>query len=284
MPTILACTDGSIYAPSIYQHTAWAATRLAASVEVLHVLDHHRERAPGIDFSGTIGIDASLHLTEELAKLEEAAGRVARLKGKAILDDARQQIAAAGIADITATQRHGTLVDTLEEIEPRCDLVVIGKRGEHADFAKGHLGGNLQRVIRTVVRPVLVAARAFKPIERFLIAYDGGPSVNKAIDYLNTSPLLKGTACHILRAGHVDDKAKWYLDEAAAKLRTVGYTVTSHAISGDPETVIAETVKREAIQLLVMGAYGHSPIRAFILGSTTTTMVRTCLVPVLMFR
>ena len=60
MPTILACTDGSIYAPSIYQHAAWAAQRLSASVEVLHVLDHHRERAPGVDFSGAIGIDASL--------------------------------------------------------------------------------------------------------------------------------------------------------------------------------------------------------------------------------
>jgi nucleotide-binding universal stress UspA family protein len=82
----------------------------------------------------------------------------------------------------------------------------------------------------------------------------------------------------------VDDKAKWYLDEAAAKLRSVGYAVTSHATSGDPETVIADAVKREGIQLLVMGAYGHSPIRVLILGSTTTTMVRTCLVPVLMFR
>lgn len=284
MPTILACTDGSIYAPSIYQHTAWAAQRLSANVEVLHVLDHHRERAPGIDLSGTIGIDASAHLTEELTKLEEAAGRVARLKGKAILDDARQQLAAAGVADITSTQRHGSLVETLEELEPRCDLVVIGKRGEHADFAKGHLGGNLQRVIRTAVRPVLVAARAFQPIGRFLIAYDGGPSVTKAIDFLLASPLLKSAACHILCAGQVDDKARYYLEETAAKLRAASYAVTAHAVSGEPETVIAEAVKRESINLLVMGAYGHSPIRALILGSTTTTMVRTCLVPVLMFR
>ena len=27
MSTILACTDGSLYAPSIYQHAAWAAER-----------------------------------------------------------------------------------------------------------------------------------------------------------------------------------------------------------------------------------------------------------------
>ncbi|MEO6054349.1 MAG: universal stress protein, partial [Chthoniobacterales bacterium] len=37
-------------------------------------------------------------------------------------------------------------------------------------------------------------------------------------------------------------------------------------------------------QLLVMGAYGHSRIRQLMVGSTTTAMVRTCQVPVLMFR
>jgi nucleotide-binding universal stress UspA family protein len=284
MPTILACTDGSTYAPSVYQHTAWAATRLSARVEVLHVLDHHRERAQGVDLSGSIGMDASAHLTEELVNLEEAQGRVARLRGTAILDDARHQLAEAGVAEVTTTQRHGTLVETLEELEPNCDLVVLGKRGEHADFATGHLGGNLERVIRTAVRPVLVAARGFQPIERFLIAYDGGPSITNALDFLLSSPLLKGAVCHILRAGPVDDKAKWYLQEAVSKLQTAGYEVTSHALPGDPETVIADAIQREDIQLLVMGAYGHSPIRAFILGSTTTTMVRTCLVPVLMFR
>lgn len=284
MPTILACTDGSVYAPSIYQHAAWAAHRLSATVEVLHVLDHQRERAPGVDMSGDIGFDTNTHLLEELAKLEEAQGRVARLKGKAILEDARKQLIAAGLTDIVTLQRHGALMDTLEELEPRCDLVVLGKRGEHADFAKGHLGGNLQRVIRTAVRPVLVAARSFAPVERFLIAHDSGPSAAKAIDFVLASPLLKGSACHILRAGRSDDKAQRNLEEAATKLRSSGYEVTSHSIPGEPESVIADAIKREDIQLLVMGAYGHSPIRELVLGSTTTTMVRTCLVPVLMFR
>ena len=108
--------------------------------------------------------------------------------------------------------------------------------------------------------------------------------MTKAIDFVLTSPLLEGAACHILRAGHVDDKATYYLEEAANKLRAAGYVVTSHAISGTPETVIAETIKHENIDLLVMGAHGHSPIREFILGSTTTTMVRTSPIAVLMFR
>jgi len=36
--------------------------------------------------------------------------------------------------------------------------------------------------------------------------------------------------------------------------------------------------------MLVMGAYGHSRIRQFILGSTTSEMVRICEIPVLMFQ
>jgi nucleotide-binding universal stress UspA family protein len=284
MPTILACTDGSTYASSVYQHAAWAAARLSARVEVLHVLDHHRERASHLDLSGSIGIDASSQLIEELTKLEEAEGRVARLKGKAILDDARHQLAAVGMTDVTATQRHGTLVETLVELEPRCDLVVVGERGEDAEVAKAHLGRNLERVIRTAVRPILVVERTYRPISSFLIAYDGSPSVTKALDFALLSPLLKGATCHILRTGQVDDKAKWYLNEAADKLRAANYTVTSHAIAGAPEKVILDVLQREQIDLLVMGAYGHGRIRELILGSTTTTMVRTSPVSVLMFR
>lgn len=284
MPTILACTDGSTYASSVYQHTAWAAARLSARVEVLHVLDHHRERASRLDMSGSIGIDASSQLTEQLTKLEEVEGRVARLKGKAILDDARHQLAAAGVTEITTTQRHGTLVETLEELEPSSELVVIGERGEHADVAKAHLGSNLERVIRTAVRPLLVVERTYRPVTSFLIAYDGSPSVTKVLGFALTSPLLKGAICHILGAGQVDDKAKWYLNEAADKLRAADYRVISHAIPGAPEKVILEVLQRENIDLLVMGAYGHSRIRELILGSTTTTMVRTSPVSVLMFR
>lgn len=284
MSHILTCTDGSLYSPSVYQHSAWAAARMSAGIKVLHVLDPHRELAQGGDFTGAIGFNATAELTEEIVKLEEAQARVARLKGNAILEDATQQLAAAGITSVETLQRHGTLVETLEELESAAELVVLGKRGEHCDFAKGHLGGELQRVIRTSVRPVLVASRAFKSIERFLIAYDGGPSVLKAVDFVLTNLLLKGLHCHILRAGKVDDNARYYLEETAEKLRQAGFQVTAAVEAGPSEEIIAGVVKSAAIDLLVMGAYGHSPIRQFILGSTTTTMVRTCQIPLLMFR
>lgn len=284
MPVILSCTDGSLYAPSIYQHTAWAAKRMASGVEVLHVIDHHREYSPTCDISGAIGFDATAELTEELVKLEEAQGRVALLKGKAILQDAREQLAAAGVTEVTTTQRHGTLIATLEELEPHAELVVVGKRGEHAGEVQSPLGGHLEDLVRISVRPVLVAARAFKPIERFLVAFDNSPSARKAVEQAADSALLRGLQCHVVMVGRADAAHETALNEARDRFKQAGFEVTAKLLPGRPATVIAEQVKETGIDLLVMGAYGHSHIREFIMGSTTTNMVRTCAVPVLMFR
>jgi nucleotide-binding universal stress UspA family protein len=284
MQTILACTDGSAYAPSVYDHSAWAARRTGAAIQVLHMLDPHRERAAQVDLSGAIGPDTGSELLAELADLEEKKNRLAREQGKLLLAAALRHLRDAGIENASTLQQHGELVESVIRMEETADLVVIGKRGQSADFAKLHLGSSLERVIRGSIRPVLVASRSFQPIEKFLIAYDGGPSIEKAIRFAIDNPLLKGLACHILRAGRLDDKAAWFLNEAAEKLRSAGYAVTSEMIAGAPEETIASAVENHSANLLVMGAYGHSRIRQLMVGSTTTALIRTCRIPVLMFR
>ena len=86
MSTILACTDGSPYAASIYKYAAWVANRSEASVLVLHVIERE-ESTQSSDLTGKLGFDASDELMEELVSLDEAHARVARLRGKAVLDD-----------------------------------------------------------------------------------------------------------------------------------------------------------------------------------------------------
>lgn len=284
MPAILAATDGSTFAPSVYQHAAWAAQRLTTGVEVVHVINHHREHSQTHDLTGAIGMDAAAELTTELANLEAAQGRVARLKGKAILEEARQQLTAAGVIGVTTTQRHGGVVETLAELEPHAELVVVGKSGAHAVLAPGQVGGHLENLIRTSVRPVLVAERHFKPIQRFLIAFDNSPSARKAVAYVAASPLLRGLDCHLVMVGRADAAHEAALNEARELLTRAGFTVTAKQLPGSPALVIAEQLKSAAVDLLVMGAYGHSQIREFIVGSTTTKLVRHCPASVLMFR
>ena len=284
MPTILACTDGSIYASSVYEHTAWAATKLSASVHVLHMLDPHHEDPVKTDHSGHIGLGARSALLSEIVELEAARAKVARKRGEAILEDAVKRLRSAGVQDIQADQKHGRISDSIESYEHDADLVVIGKRGSHADFATGHLGHNLERVVRSCVHPVLVASREFKKKERFVLAFDGGNSSGKAVEYAAMSPLLKGMKCHLLSVGKSNDKLKTSLSEAQQALTNAGFDVTVHILDGEPENVIAGVVDEEQIDLLVMGAYGHSHIRHMIIGSTTTAMIRTVKIPVLLFR
>lgn len=283
MPTLLSCTDGSLYAPSIYDHTAWAANRLAADVHVLHMLEPQPLPAP-MDASGTIGFDAQSQLMSELVALAQTQGKLAQTKARAIFAEAQRHLAAAGVSRVVIEQQHGALVDSIERFDAGADLVVIGKRGEHADFARLHLGSNLERVIRSCRHPVLVTSRAFKPIQRFLIAFDGGASARKAVAYAASEPLLKDLSCHLISAGTARPELAQELEAARVQFAQAGYDVTAEQIAGQPETVIGDAVKRLGIDLLVMGAYGHSRIRPLVVGSTTTTMVRTVTIPVLLFR
>ena len=281
MATILACTDGSIYAESVIDHAAWAAARMGgAAVRVLHVLDRTASVAPA-DHSGALGFDTSEELLRELAALDEARGRIALRRGRAMLEAAEARLRAAGVTSVTTLQRHGALVDTVVEQEADADLVVIGKRGEAADFAIGHLGANLERVVRSSIRPVLVASRAFRPIARFAIAYDGGPAAQKAVEYAARAPSLDGLECHLLTVGQAGTTL---LDEPGAMLRRAGRAVTTAVLPGEAEHAIAAHVAAAGIDLLVMGAYGHGRLRNLFVGSTTTALLRSCRIPVLVFR
>jgi nucleotide-binding universal stress UspA family protein len=280
IPKIAALVDGSLYSRSVCDNAAWIAHRSGADVELMHVLGRRHPAGP-TNLSGSISLGARSALLEELAAHDEQAAKLAQRHGRAILEDAQAHLAEAGVT-ATTRLRLGDLLEAVAEHD--ADMIVIGKRGEAADFAKLHLGSNLERVARTWPKPLFVAARAFRPIKRFLIAFDGGPSSLRALDYVASSPLFSDTEGHILMAAPDSDKNRKALDKAAAALNGAGTTVETSLVSGQVDTVIAAAVDALEIDLLVMGAYGHSRIRNMIIGSTTSEMLRSCKVPVVLLR
>jgi nucleotide-binding universal stress UspA family protein len=282
MARIIACIDGSAYSESVADHAAWAAARLSAGVELLQVLG--RREAGATDLSGSLAPEGQRALLEELAALDATRAKLLQQRGRMVLEAARARLEAAGIAEVALSLRHGDLLDTLAEAEAGADLVVIGKRGEAADFARLHLGSNLERVIRASSVPVLVASRAFRPVARVLIAFDGGASALKAVDHVSRSPLFAGLEIHLVTVGADTPAARRALEAGAAQLGGGGLAVHPRIVPGLPDKAIAAMVEAEGIDLLAMGAYGHSWIRALVIGSTTTEMVRACRVPVLLFR
>jgi nucleotide-binding universal stress UspA family protein len=278
---IIALVDGSIYSESVCDHAAWISTRTGAPVELIHVLGR-REAPETMDLSGSIRLGARSKLLEDLAELDAQRAKLVSQRGRAILEDARAILDGKGVTEITTRLRRGDVVETISEVEADARMIVVGKRGEAADFAKGHLGSNLERIVRFARRPVFVAARAFSPIARILVAHDGSRLAVKAVEEIAASGVFAGLSVTVVRAGAKSPDAEESLDAANARLDAAGLTAETRQVEGRPEEVLGRLVEEEGFDLLVMGAYGHSRIRSYVIGSTTTEMVRSCKVPVLL--
>lgn len=279
METIAAFIDGSTYAASVCDHAAWAAARPAAPVVLVHALGRPDSSSAPADLSGNLRLGARRALLEKLAKHDEERAALAVERGRALLDDAKARMIAAADIEVTTRLRRGDPAEAYAEMLDTTRLTLIGKRGEDASGAMAHLGSNLERLVRASTRPVMVVSRAFRPIERFLIAFDGGPSATRAVERVCDSPLLRDAEAHILTAG--GDPAR--LTAAADRLRAAGFPVHTHRAEGTPEDAIARAVRDHAIGLLVLGKSGHSRLRQLFIGSTTLDLMRSCQVPVLIF-
>lgn len=281
---VLACIDRSHHAGSVCDHAVWNAQRLKASIELLHVIERHPEVAASKDHSGRLGVDTGEALLHELASLDERRNRLAHESGHLLLEDAASRLRAHGVEEITQRLVHGELVEHVKDHERNAALVVVGKRGEAGNQKQAHPGRNLERVIRASYRPVMVTAESYRPIRRFVFAYDGGKSAASAIGFLIETGLLNGLEGHIVLAGQAGDAERTHLADAAWRLRAAGLTVTDSVRAGDPSRAVLDAVDNERADLLVMGAYGHSRIRSAIIGSTTTEVIRTCPVSMLVCR
>ncbi len=281
---VMACLDASAYTDSVVDYAAWASKRLEADLICLHVLHREASRMATADYSGNIGIDTREQLLDELAELDAKRARIAMRRGRELLEAARARAAAAGALNPDSLQRHGSLVETLTELEEDVRLFVIGKRGESADFNRGHLGANLERAARAVHRPLLVTSREFRRVRQFAIAFDGSATTRKCVEMVCMSPLLKDLGCHLVAAGNESTSLRESLDWARSQLEVAGFQPEIIVAPGNAEQVITEQVGRLDIDLLVMGAYGHSRIRHLIVGSTTTAVLRSCTIPVLLLR
>ncbi len=282
MSAILTCADGSAYAPALYQYTAWAAARLAASVEVLHAYAPTPPvYLPPVNFMGDPAMGFSSLALPELTAINAAQETEARLTALALLDDATRTLQTHGISAVKPTAVPGTLPEVLGALENPPDLLLLGKRGESTSRTDGHLGSQLERIIRLSTSPVLVASHDYRPIRRFLISFDDSPFAHAALHHVVASPLLRGLACDIVMAGDPTEENRSALASAHALLQTGGYEAREFLMQGDPETVSAWEISANNIDLLVMGAYSHSRFLQFFIGSTTTEMIRRCRIPVL---
>lgn len=281
---VLACVDQSRFANAITDYAAWAARRMEAPLELLHILDRSTGKCKMADLSGTIGMDSQTQLLNSLSERDELYVKAAREQGRLFLNCLKERAQRNGVASVDVRQRHGELRSTLADQEAHVRLLVLGRRGETTETTQRHLGQNVERIVRALRNPLLSVKAAFQEPKRIMFAFDGSPQTRAGIERVANSPLFTGLPIHVLMSGKEQANAGEQLEWAVQTLKDAGFETTSALIPGVAEEVISQTLHDKAIDMLIMGSYSHSPWRTLFFGSKTSEVMRTSSLPILLLR
>lgn len=279
---VLAGIDGSGISAAVADYAAWIANRVGVPLKLLHNLEH-REPPAAADLSGNIGLGSREHLLEELTELEAKRSKILLEQGKHMLETANDRAKEIGVEDAILCQRHGSLTETLVEMEEHIRVLVLGVRGEDHQSDEG-LGHHIESIIRALHKPILIVNQDFAEPQRIMLAYDGSEAAEKALDYLLTSPLYEGMDCHLVHVTKDDAKADELLENASERLQKAGLNVVTAKLHGDAEEQLLSYQQEQDIQMIVMGSFGHGRLREMLLGSFTLKMLNRASIPLLLLR
>lgn len=281
--TVLACIDNSRFNSAVVDYAAWVSRTVNNPLKLLHNIE--RRQTPQSDLSGNIGLGARERLMEELTELEAQSAKASMQHGKQMLEEASARATAKGATEISTLQRHGTLADSLIEMEEEIRVLLMGVRGEDHQDDQNHIGSQLETVIRNMHRPVLIVNSQFEaPPQRIMLAYDGSESAKKALEMVATSPLYQGIICHVVHVTKSEQDDDALLTEANQRLQSAGITTETASLQGDVEPTLMDYRTQHNIDMTVMGAFGHSRLRELLFGSTTIKMLCHSRVPLLLLR
>jgi nucleotide-binding universal stress UspA family protein len=281
---IVACVDRSQYSLAVADCAAWVSRQIKAPVEFLHVIDRHLEQGSGEDHSGAIGFDAQENLLNKLLMSDSEKTKVAKTQGRLFLNGLRERAIEDGVLQADSRIRHGTLVDCLLEFENETRIAIIGRRGETSIASYRDIGRTFEAAVRALDRPVLGVHEQFKIPERFLFAFDGSAVSKRGVETVLQSQLFKGLKGTLLMCGEKNNSGIKLLEEAAQSLGESGIPTEFNYVQGDVVTQMVKGLEIHQADMLVMGAYTHSPLRKLFFGSKTEDMLRATKVPALLLR
>ena len=270
---VLAGIDGSELSNSVIDYAIWLTKKGPTSLNLLHTIEHshHSEQA---HHEGNLTPNIKEHLLDELSDEERMESKQLIADGKQILNDARTKAESAGIVELIAKQRHGTLPEALIDLQSQVAIIVIGSKGQdHSGEAKG-LGTQLEDAIRVATKPIFIAKSRFKKPKKLMFAYNGSPTSHKALNLLVREALIhKGLEIHVVSVSKNLQEARNLIEDAESVLKEVGIASTVQALCGDTLSLLTHYQKVNNIDITMMGAFSHSKLHGFIFGSFTTRML-----------
>lgn len=277
MKRVIACIDSSPCINALAEAAAWIATQTQRELVLLQVLDYYPASYHLGEISGVIGFESNAMLLKELAELEQKQSELALDYSNNLLQHISSMIQEKYEIVATQIQEKGDFLEQSFSVLNEDDIVVIGRVGEKSAERDKALGSNVENFIRGANCTVMTVGEHFKAPTRFIFAYEYSPTCIKMMKRIAQSDLLKLLQCHLLYVGDHPE----VLNEPADFLTSAGLDVVVEYRYGDVAENILDYQREHGIQLIVLGAFSHSKIHQFFLGSITTNIFRNSTVPLL---
>jgi len=276
---ILIPTDGSDFGKTAIAYGISIARKLGAGLLGLHVVDIRLLQGPVFtDLSGSMGIPSYQEFLPAIESSLEA-------KAETILGAFREQCEAAGIH--VQTKKVTGVIDEsiIEEGRTCCDWILLAQRGEHFHMGDGAiLGSTAQSVVRSSGKPVLVTPGEFREIESMAIAYDGSLPAHNALKLAAELSAAASWPLSVVIVSNDQCLAAEMAQKAEDFLSPRKIDSTVLILNGKEDRELLRYIREGAVELLVMGAFGHNRLRELLVGSTTSMIIRKSTIPVLLTR
>ena len=277
MNRVIACIDSSPCIEAVAEAAAWVAKQTQRELVLLQILDYYPASYHLGEISDVIGFESNAMLLKELAELEQKQSELALDYSNNLLKHISELIEKRYGLTSTKIQEKGDFLEQSFNILKENDVVIIGRVGERAAEKNKPIGSNVENFIRGAYCTVITVGEHFEAPRRFIFAYEYSPTCQKMLQRIAQSDLLKTLQCHLLYVGDHPEM----LTEPEKYLKDAGIEVVPVYRYGDVAQNILEYQAEHKIQLIVLGAFSHSKIHQFFLGSITTTIFRNANVPLL---
>lgn len=207
-------------------------------------------------------------------------GKLVSERGREVLADLEDRCIEANV-DSNSEYVEGVPDHVILDRARHSDLIVMGRHGEGGHWVGPQLGSTFETVVRHSTAPILATQAEPRHITRILLAYDGSPRADDAMQIAAGFAQRHNDAIVLLTVD--DDRPGRRQDFEKAKHWLAQQDITAKAfyLEGHASEMILDTAREEDCNLIAIGAYGHSHFIETFYGSTVDEVVHRAICPVL---
>ena len=248
---------------------------------LMHILpEGNAAEKDNVDYSLSMQPNNCSVLMNKLADLDAQKSKINNERAHIIIDHARDILADY---DINPVLKRGDFMALIKDYMHSNDILVLEKSCEH-HFSKAitHITHYLEPILHNTHKPIFVMDQMPHNITKAVFAFDGSDNTVGALSFLKTKPFAHLDEIHIISV-NMDDAQKIGSEQAEKQLSDAGYKTVLTFKEGKVTNVIEDMVESSKADILISGAYSHSRMRHFFLGSTTNKLLKSLSKPILLF-